>query len=408
MRAELVALQKSNTSIREDMQAIGHGEKARILVVDDENGPRQALRMLLKEDHEVLLAADVPSALKILEQEPINLVITDLRMPQQSGVELLQLVKQLYPETQVIILTGYAHLDSAMQAVQFGAFAYVEKPFDNTLMLERVQESLAKYRQEYEHRVLEHLAIEANRFETLGRLVAGIIHDMGTPLSVVGSQIELILANPGRSDIEDRLKTMQLQVSHCNEMVRAAMNFLRYDQQPLAPFSLNHLVEACLEVAQPVLRNQSVQVARKLADNLPSAVGDLVLVRQAVLNLITNACHAMAGQEPPKEITLETWVDGDSVCLAVDDNGPGIPVEYRSRIYNTFFTTKGRKGTGLGLAVVKNVMNRHKGSITLVEKEGRGARFELAFPEASSKSIHQLYKGAVEAEQTECGSPAGL
>lgn len=408
MSAELVALQKPSKSMREEMQAIGHAEKARILVVDDENGPRQALRMLLKEEHEVRLAADVPSALKILEQEPMNLVITDLRMPQQSGVELLQIVKELYPETQVIILTGYAHLDSAMQAVQFGAFAYIEKPFDNALMLQRVQESLTKYQMEHEHRVLEHLAIEANRFETLGRLVAGIIHDMGTPLSVVGSQIELILANPGRTDIEGRLQTMQLQVRHCSEMVRAAMNFLRYDQQPLAPFSLNNLIDACLEVAHPVLRNQNVQVARNLAENLPSAIGDLVLVRQAVLNLVTNACHAMDGQEPPQEIKLETWVDGDSVCLAVEDTGPGIPVEYRSRIYDTFFTTKGRKGTGLGLAVVKNVMNRHKGSITLVEKEGRGARFELAFPEASSKAVRQLYERSVQAQQTECGSPARL
>lgn len=407
MRAELVALQKAGTSIREEMQAIGHGDKARILVVDDENGPRQALRMLLKEDHEVRLAADVHSALKILDQEPINLVITDLRMPQQSGVELLQIVKQLYPETQVIILTGYAHLDSAMQAVQFGAFAYIEKPFDNTLMLQRVEESLSKYRIEHEHRVLEHLAIEANRFETLGRLVAGIIHDMGTPLSVVGSQIDLILANPNRNDLEDRLKTMQLQVRHCSEMVRAAMNFLRYDHQPLAPFSLNHLLDACLEVAQPVLRNQNVQITRNLAENLPSAIGDLVLVRQAVLNLITNACHAMAGQEPPQEIILETWVDADTVCLAIDDSGPGIPEQYKSRIYDTFFTTKGRKGTGLGLAVVKNVMNRHKGSIGLVEKEGRGARFELAFPEASSESIRQLYI-ASESGQAESGNATPL
>jgi signal transduction histidine kinase len=406
MRAELVALEKASSSIREEMQSIGHGEKARILVVDDENGPRQALRMLLKEEHEVRLAADVPAALKILEQEPINLVITDLRMPQQSGVELLQIVKQLYPETQVIILTGYAHLDSAMQAVQFGAFAYIEKPFDNMLMLQRVEESLAKYRMEHEHRVLERLAIEANRFETLGRLVAGIIHDMGTPLSVVGSQIELILGNPERGDLEDRLKTMQSQVRHCSEMVRAAMNFLRYEHQPSAPFSLNHLLDACLEVAQPVLRNQRVQVVRKLTDNLPSAIGDLVLVRQAVLNLITNACHAMAEQEPAQEITLETWTENGSVFLAVEDSGPGIPEQYRSRIYDTFFTTKGRKGTGLGLAVVRNVMNRHKGSIMLVEKEGRGARFELAFPEASSEAIRQLYEGGSKTEQAECGSPA--
>jgi len=408
MTPELVALQEPS-SLRQGMQAIGQAEKARILVVDDENGPRQALRMLLKEEHDVRLAADVPAALEILEHEPINLVITDLRMPQQSGVELLQIVKQLYPETQVIILTGYAHLDSAMQAVQFGAFAYIEKPFDNNLMLQRVHEGLAKYRQEHEHRVLERLAIEANRFETLGRLVAGMIHDMGTPLSVVGSQIELILSNMGRNDVEDRLKTMQSQVRHCSEMVRAAMNFLRYDQQPLAPFSLNNLVESCLEVAHPVLRNQNVEVARNLQNDLPSAIGDIVLVRQAVLNLVTNACHAMEKQAQPARITLETWLEGDTVCLAVEDTGPGVPKEHHSRIYETFFTTKGRKGTGLGLAVVKNVMNRHKGSIALIEKEGAGARFELAFPVADSEAVRQLYEEEASAtKKEECAEPARL
>lgn len=390
------------------MQTLGHAEKARILVVDDENGPRQALRMLLNEEHDVRLASDVPAALEILEHEPISLVITDLRMPQQSGVELLQIVKQLYPETQVIILTGYAHLDSAMQAVQFGAFAYIEKPFDNNLMLQRVREGLAKYRQEHEHRVLERLAIEANRFETLGRLVAGMIHDMGTPLSVVGSQIELILSNMARNDLENRLKTMQSQVRHCSEMVRAAMNFLRYEQQPLAPFSLNSLIDACLEVAHPILRNENVEVVRNLKDDLPSAIGDIVLVRQAILNLVTNACHAMEKQAQPARIMLETWLDGDTVCLAIEDTGPGVAKEHQSRIYDTFFTTKGRKGTGLGLAVVKNVMNRHKGTISLVERDGAGARFELAFPVADSEAVRQLYEEEASAEKKECGEPARL
>jgi signal transduction histidine kinase len=350
--------------------------------------------MLLKEDYEVVLAQDVPTALSLLEQEPINLVITDIRMPQQSGVELLQIVKELYPETQVILLTGYAHLDTAMQAVEFGAFAYIEKPFDNRVMLRRVRDALERYRQEHEHRVLEQLAIEANRFETLGRLVSGMIHDLGTPLSVVGSQIEMLMANPGRGDLTERLGTMQSQVRHCSEMVRSAMNFLRYDSQPMTPYYVNNLVEACLEVAHPVLRGQNVRITKKFGADMPASIGDVVLIRQAILNLMTNACHAMGEQTDPRELVFETWTEENMICLSVQDSGPGVPEHIRHCIFETFFTTKGRKGTGLGLAVVKNVMRRHKGTVTLAESEGCGAKFVLRLPVASREDILRLFNRA--------------
>lgn len=361
-------------------------ERNRILVVDDENGPRQSLRMLLKEEHDVFLATDVPSALEILEKEPMNLVITDIRMPKHSGVELLQRVKERFPDVQVIILTGYAHLDTAMQAVEYGAFAYLEKPFDNDTMLRHVQAALEKYRQERDRHVLERLAIEANRFETLGRLVAGMIHDMGTPLSVVGSHIEMILNNPQREDLGDRLQTMYSQVRHCSDMVRSAMNILRYDSQKVAPFQLNDVLEACLEVARPLLRNQNVTLNKNMSANMPSCIGDLVLVRQALINLLTNACHAMAEQSAPQSISIETWTEDGYACFSIEDSGPGIPVENRERLFDAFFTTKGAKGTGLGLAVVKNVMRRHKGSVTLAENTS-GAKFILRFPAATKDDI---------------------
>lgn len=366
-------------------------ERPKILVVDDENGPRQALRMLLKEDYEVRLAPDAFEALNMLEQESYALVITDLRMPRKSGVELLEIIKKTYPETQVIILTGYAHLDTAVQAVEFGAFAYIEKPFDNANMLKHVQAGLKKFQQEHEYRVFEKLATEANRFETLGRLVAGIIHDMGTPLSVLGSQLEMIMRNPARTDIEDRYHTMESQVKHCSDMVRTVINFLRYDDQPLAPFYLNDVIETCLQLGHPLLRTQKVNVVKNLMTDVPPVIGDLVMVRQAVLNLITNACHAMAKQEQPQEITIRTWVEDDDVCLSVADNGPGVPPQHRDKVFDTFFTTKGNKGTGLGLAVVRNVMRHQKGCVTLEDSQSGGAQFTLTFPIAQKEDIVNLF-----------------
>jgi signal transduction histidine kinase len=365
----------------------GEGVRPRILVVDDENGPRQALRMLLKEEHEVLLATDVSSALQILEEESVNLVITDIRMPQRSGVDLLKEVKRHYPDTQVIILTGYAHLETAMQAVEFGAFAYLEKPFDNDTMLERIQAGLARYEQERERRIMEELAIDANRFETIGRLAAGMIHDMGTPLSFVSSSLDMLLSDPHRADASERLETMNAQIRHCRDLVRSTMNILHHDRQAFMPFHINDVVDVCLEVARPMARKIGIDVATDLGGGLPSSAGDLVLVRQAVLNLLTNAFHAMESQKEERRLFIQTWSEGEHVCLLVADTGPGVRHEHRDRIFDTFFTTKGRKGTGLGLAVVHNVMQRHRGSVSLERNDGRGARFVLRFPIATADRI---------------------
>ncbi len=365
---------------------------ARILVVDDENGPRQALRMLLQGDYEVSLACDVPTALQMIEEQEFNLIITDIRMPKQTGVDLLRIVKERQPDVEVIILTGYAHLDTAMKAVEYGAFVYLEKPFDNDLMLQYVAAGLERNRAERDRRVMERLAIEANRFETLGRLVSGIMHDLGTPLSVIGSQIEIIMMNPKREDIADRMEVMHGQVKHCNDMVRSTMSFLRQDSHGASPFCLNNVVETCLDVAYPSMRGQRIQITRDLAPSMGTCMGELVLVRQAILNLVTNACHAMKDQEEASEIVIRTWMEGQDACVSVRDTGPGIPLALREKIFETFFTTKAEAGTGLGLAVVRNVMRRHKGSVTLAESDGRGAEFILRFPTTSQEDMAALFK----------------
>lgn len=354
--------------------------RGRILIVDDENGPRQALRMLLKEEHDVSLASSVAAAMDFLETETMDIVITDIRMPQQTGVDLLRQVRTKYPATEVMILTGYGELDTAMEAIEYGAFAYLEKPFDSKVMMMKIEACLDKQRREQERRALEFLAIEANRMETLGKLVSGAMHDLGTPLSVLGTHLELLRRDPARADIEKRLATMSAQVQHCNDLVRTTMNFLRHSAQEHAPFSLNGAVKMCIEVARPLMLSQNVALVAHFDHALPACLGDVVTVRQAILNLIYNACQAMEGQGEPRQLRLETYCEGGQVYLAVQDSGPGIAPEVRNYIFDALFTTKGNKGTGLGLAVVRNVMERHSGQVLIADTNARGARFVLAFP----------------------------
>lgn len=353
-----------------------------VLVVDDENGPRQALRMLLKEDFEVIIATNVAEALGILAEQPVQLIITDIRMPKQSGVDLLRQAKAEYPHIEVIIMTGYGQLDTAMEAVKHGAFAYLEKPFDNDAMLEIVHAAHRRYTEERERRALEQMALEASRFETLGRLVSGMMHDIGSPLTVLSSQIELLMINSQRDDLPERLQTMKAQVEHCSDMARSTMNYLRYDQQDGLPWRMNIVVTSCLEIASSLLRDQRVELQQDLSQALPMVGGDIVLVRQAILNLLINACQAMEANERSKKILIKTWTEDGHACLSVTDSGPGIPEHHRHKIFNTFYSTKGNEGTGLGLSVVQNVMRKCGGTVELGSATEEGASFILRFPSA--------------------------
>lgn len=354
--------------------------RGRILVVDDENGPRQALRMLLKEEHDVYVAPDVPVAQQILSDHEIDMVITDLRMPKLSGVHLLQWTKTLFPEIEVIILTGYGELDTAINAVEYGALAYVEKPFDADEILRHIESGLEKRRHEIERRQLEELALEANRFETLGRFVSGMLHDLGTPLSVIGSQIDLISYNGDDVVPGQRLGTMRTQVNLCSDIVRTAMNFLRHETQRFTIVSLNDIAQSCIDVSKALATEHQIKVLTEYDPELPMCEGDYVLLRQAVLNLLTNACQAMETQQEAREIRVRTWREAETLCLSVQDNGPGIPAKDRSKVFNTFYSTKGERGTGLGLAVVRNVMDRHRGKVVIGDSGERGALFVLRFP----------------------------
>jgi signal transduction histidine kinase len=360
------------------------GGPARVLVVDDENGPRQALRMLLKEEYAVDMADSVANAMTVLEDKPVDVIVSDIRMPTETGLDLLRKVRTRFPDVQVIILTGYGHLDTAMKAVEYGAFAYLEKPFDNDVMLDKVRACMQRHQHEEDRRALEYLALEANRFETLGRLVSGTLHDLGTPMTVLSSHLEILMEEPEGKPLLPRLETMRSQVEHCSDLVRTTMNFLRQSPEKQSTFSMNEAVALCMEVAKPLFRRLGVVSTLSLSTNLGPSQGDVVLIRQAVLNLINNACQAMADVDGDRELEISTWRDSDKIYLSVHDTGPGVPEELRDKIFDTLYTTKGNEGTGLGLVVVRSVMHRYGGEVSLAEDSSHGAKFVLSFPATES------------------------
>ena len=355
--------------------------KRHLMVVDDEYGPRQSLRMLLKEQYEVHLAESAAEAMILLTEHPIGIVVSDIRMPKVTGVELLAQIKEYNSDIEVIMMTGYGELETAMKAVQHGAYSYMEKPFDTHQMLDCVNAAYAKHESERDRRMMENLAMEASRFETLGRYVSGTMHDLGTPLTVLSSHLELLSIKSDRNDLDERIDVMREQVRFCTDIARNTMDFLRHDRGAVGPLNLSSIINSCLAIGQPYFKETKVLCETQMSPDMPKIMGESVLVRQCVTNIINNACQAMQGQEKHRTIYIATHEDDECLCLTIEDNGPGIPVENQSRIFELFYTTKDDKGTGLGLGVVKNVMNRCGGSIELIRGvRGTGACFLLRFP----------------------------
>jgi signal transduction histidine kinase len=367
---------------KESVMSIASADRAHVLVVDDENGPRQALRMLLKETYEVHIAESPKEALEILELHPIGVVVSDIRMPKVTGVELLKLIKSKSPDIQVIMMTGYGELETAVMAVEYGAFAYLEKPFDSKKMMDTVAGGCKKFQEERERRVLEELALEASRFETLGRMVSGMMHDLGTPLTVLNSHLELLAMKPDREDILKRIKTMQSQVRYCTDIARNTMDFLRHEKGVDGPIQLNQIVDSCVTVGAPYFRQTACSCMTEYALDLPLIVGEGVLLRQCLMNIMNNACQALQDLKSDRKIYVRTFRDGSDICVTIEDNGPGVPEDVGYKIFDMFYSTKGNGGTGLGLGVVKTVMDRFGGRVELLEcSQGSGACFKLSFPE---------------------------
>ena len=121
--------------------------KVRILVVDDEQGPRESIRMILKDEYDVYTASDGEEALKKLMEKEIDIVAMDIKMPKTNGLELLQNIKKSVPDVEVFLITGYPSLETAMEALKFGAYDYVLKPFDKEVVRDVVRRGILRQSQ---------------------------------------------------------------------------------------------------------------------------------------------------------------------------------------------------------------------------------------------------------------------
>ncbi len=234
-------------------------------------------------------------------------------------------------------------------------------------------------------RVLRDRAEEQGRFAAAGELLAGVAHEVNNPLMAIAAHAELRLADTDVSD-EARVEMQSIlrQARRASKLLRGLLRFVRAGEKRAAHVNLNDVVRSAIDLVSYRFTVDEISIEGRLDPNLPAVHGDANRLEQVLVNLLSNALDALRGVKPPRRLVVDSFVDDGRVCVAVADNGPGVAPEIAERLFRPFATTKGRRGTGLGLYISRQLVREAAGDLGLDPSmaPGRGARFLLWLPSA--------------------------
>lgn len=378
-----------------------------LLIVDDEKVILDILRTILStEPLRLTLAASVSEASRVIQSDPVHLLLTDKNLPDGSGLDLVRQLKAHDPVSEAIIITGFPSLDSAISAIELDVYDYVPKPFRDVFEIRRkVRQASSKQDVSIENRRLlqelkeKNIALEAALAETqalqaeliqseklagIGTLAAGIAHEISSPLFGVMGMAEAIAE-------EDDLPLAQGYardiVEYCRQIRDIVVELSSYSRSSaheyLTTVELSKVVADALKLVErsAVLGPVAFTMQVESGLYLHARTNEL---QQVFVNLIKNAGEAVYetyGDHDGGQVSIEAGRNDSHTWIRVSDNGPGIPEEKQRLVFDPFYTTKAPgKGTGLGLNIVWRIVTRYRGTIQVQSKNGQGTTFELRFP----------------------------
>src|SRR5438309_7667651 len=329
-----------------------------VLVIDDEMGPRESLRMLLKPDYNVHTADCVDAGIKLLKEKQPDTVVMDIRMPGATGIEGLRKIREIDPHLSVIMLTGFGALETAQEALRLGASDYISKPFDAGEMrkvvgrnvertrVQRAGERAATEIKELNNRLLKELA-QKERLASLGQASAEFVHDLGNPLTIVWGYVQLLAKKLERSEnggaIENaasikELSIIEQNVRVCRELLTMWQSYGSVEASPHQPISVSAIVHEVIKGVSPMAAQNGIEMVTDMDEDPCTVEGDSLQIKRAIQNVIVNAIQAAAETKGTVKVACvrkEFYVD-----VRVEDTGAGMTPQQIPKIFEPYFTTK--------------------------------------------------------------------
>jgi signal transduction histidine kinase len=362
-----------------------------ILYVDDEKTNLIVFEATFEDDFRIHLASSAAQALEMVEDLPIPVVIADQRMPDMTGVEMFALIRRKHPHIQRVILSGFAESDSIISAINEGqVFQFVRKPWQRPELLAVIRRAMEAHDMALENTSLMERLLVSEQCALLGRATADIAHEMGSQLNVL-PLIEMV-----EDDFSQHPQLLQMA-----EIARGSYDRLRglvdeiksivRQERTEVNLQLVSLADVIRELLSFLRFNRSFPSSAIVADLRcdPTILGNKLKLHQVLMNLVNNAKDAIEGQ-PNGRIAIHLHCYKGHVDLSVADNGTGIPKAIQEKIWEPFFSTKGQRGTGLGLDLVKRLVEAQHGTIQMTSEPGQGTEFTLTFPIVASPMDSQV------------------
>ncbi|NIM12459.1 MAG: response regulator [Candidatus Aminicenantes bacterium] len=363
-------------------------ERERILFIDDEQFVLDGLKRLLREFRhkwQMEFALNGKEALKMVQEKEFDVIITDIRMPEMTGLELLERLQadEKTKKIPVVILTGLEDRTLKRKALDLGAVDLLNKPVNKEDLVARINNVLRikHYRDLIleKNQALEKQLVISQKMDLVGVMAAGAVHDLSNLISIIVGYSNLLIEENLLETIEmTSMEKIRRAGEKASGLVNQILKFSRLDER-ISTINVGDLISDIVSILATTLPEDINIVWQK--PNEPIFIkSNAVKLQQVLLNLCINGIQAMA--ESGGSLTLSLDRAGENmVRIDVTDTGVGMDDETKEKIYNPLFTTKEEdKGTGLGLFVVNYILDEYNGKIEVQSQQGKGTTFRVFFP----------------------------
>jgi signal transduction histidine kinase len=365
-----------------------------ILIVDDESDIREVLCLPLSDlGYEVCEAESGSQALKVFRAVRPSIVLTDIKMPGMDGIELLQKIKHENPETEVIMITGHGDMELAIRSLKNEATDFITKPINVDALEIAVQrardkiitrEKLQEYTENLEKLIHEKTELQSH-LASLGLMIGSISHGIKGLLTGLDGGMYILnsgIAKENQSQIKEGWEIVELMVERIRKLV---MDILFYAKERELNYEWIDILAFAEEMArefEPKMKARQIEFKKEF-NSIPGEFEvDGSYVHSALINIIENAIDACGASQPPiaSKITFGVRAHKNRVIFEISDNGVGMDAETLKKIFTPLFSSKGSKGTGLGLFISNTIIGQHGGTIKVNSNPGQGTLFQIEIP----------------------------
>ncbi|MBU0969232.1 MAG: response regulator [Proteobacteria bacterium] len=372
-----------------------------ILLVDDEEGIRNVLDITLTHaGFKVVLAADGDSGFKTFLAQKPDIVITDIKMPGIGGIDLLKQIKQISPDTEVIMITGHGDMDLAVKSLQYEAADFITKPIDSSELELSVKKAVDRmsinqrmkaYMDDLEKviRKKDREIDESQSLATIGQTVAGMSHvikNIAGGLKGSSFILEQGIENENREYLVKGWEMMKGNINKITNLSLDLLNYAKTSRPKLKQVNPNHPALEVVELLSSRARETHINLTLHPLDKELSIMVDGDAIYTVIFTLVTNALDACEEKSEGPGVVTDKQVDifveqqANWIVYRVRDNGDGMDDTISGVLFKEFITTKGTRGTGFGLMTAKKIIDEHEGRILFETGKGQGSIFVIKIP----------------------------